>query len=173
MKKISVFFKGSCTLYGSLFLFAAFITLILLLCGTSMAGSGHQEMIHDMAHKVMPFDISKTTHIFEMTETGGVQQVIAKDPKDAEQIRLIREHLRHEAMRFKNGDYSDPASLHGASMPGLKELAAGASKMSIEYSEIPSGGQITFTTHDIHLLTAVHRWFGAQLSEHRADATYR
>jgi hypothetical protein len=58
-------------------------------------------------------------------------------------------------------------------MPGLKDLAAGASKMGIEYSDIPSGGQITFTTHDIHLLTAVHRWFGAQLSEHGADATYR
>jgi len=108
-----------------------------------------------------------------MTETGGIQQVIAKDPNNAEQIRLIREHLRHEAVRFKNGDFSDPASLHGASMPGLKELAAGASKMSIEYSEIPGGGQIAFTTHDIRLLTAVHRWFGAQLSEHGADATYR
>lgn len=173
MKKISAYFKGSFHSFRTPFLFVVFITLILLLSGTSMAESGHQEMIHDMAHKVMPFDMSKTTHIFEMTETGGVQQVIAKDPNDAEQIRLIREHLRHEAMRFKNGDFSDPASLHGSSMPGLKELAAGAAKMSIEYSDIPSGGQITFTTHDIHLLTAVHRWFGAQLSEHGADATYR
>ncbi len=172
-KKTTAYNKGKHPLSGRPFLIVVFLALMLLLKGTSIAESDHQKMIHDMSHNVMPFDISKTTHIFEMTETGGIQQVIAKDPNNAEQIRLIREHLRHEAMRFKNGDFSDPASLHGASMPGLKELAAGASKMSIEYSEIPNGGQITFTTHDIHLLTAVHRWFGAQLSEHGADATYR
>lgn len=27
-----------------------------------------------------------------------------------------------------------------------------------------------FSTQDRHLLTAIHRWFGAQLSEHGADA---
>jgi hypothetical protein len=90
MKKISAYLKGSFHSFRTPFLFVVFITLILILSGTSMAGSGQQEMMHDMSHKVMPFDISKTTHIFEMTETGGVQQVIAKDPKDAEQIRLIR-----------------------------------------------------------------------------------
>lgn len=118
-------------------------------------------------------DLSKTTHIFEMTATGGIQQVEAKDPKDFEQIELIRQHLQHEAMLFKNGNFSDPASLHGAAMPGLRELSAGASKIKIEYSDIPKGGQITFTTKDIPLLTAIHRWFGAQLSEHGSDAIPR
>jgi hypothetical protein len=133
----------------------------------------HQAMVHKKGHQVMPFDLSKTTHIFEMTETGGIQQVVAKDPKATEQIGLIRQHLQHETMLFKIGNFSDPASLHGADMPGLKELSAGASKIKIEYSEIPKGGQIAFTTNDIHLLTAIHRWFGAQLSEHGADATTR
>jgi hypothetical protein len=121
----------------------------------------------------MPFDLAKTTHIFEMTHTGGIQQVIVKDANDTQQIGLIRQHLEHEAMLFRKGNFSDPASLHGAEMPGLKELAGGASNMSIEYSDLSNGGQITFTTHDIHLLTAVHRWFGAQLSEHGADAVSR
>ena len=173
MQKATAYFKERRPLFGSPFLFTVFFTLILLLRGTGIAGSDHQKTVHDMAHNVMPFDISKTTHIFEMTETGGIRQVVVKDPINTKQISLIMEHLRHEAARFRNGDFSDPASLHGASMPGLKELAAGSSKISIEYSDIPSGGQIVFTTHDIHLLTAVHRWFGAQLSEHGADATYR
>jgi len=173
MKKTTAYFKERRPLFGSPFLFAVFLTLILLLRGTSIAGSDHQKTIHDMSHNVMPFDILKTKHIFEMTETGGIRQVVVKDPINTKQISLIMENLRHEAARFRNGDFSDPASLHGASMPGLKELAAGSSKISIEYSDIPSGGQIVFTTHDIHLLTAVHRWFGAQLSEHGADATYR
>ncbi len=169
----SPYFEKKQRLIGPLLFVGFFVLILILPRGTCMAGPDHQKMIHDMGHNVMPFDINKTVHIFEMTESGGIQQVIAKDPNDTEQIQLIREHLQHEAMRFRKGDFSDPASLHGASMPGIKELAAGASKMSIIYSAIPNGGQITFTTHDIHLLTAVHRWFGAQLSEHGADATYR
>lgn len=65
-----------------------------------------------MGPQVMPFDLSKTTHIFKMTETGGVQQVIAKDPGDREQIALIQQHVQHEAVRFGSGDFSDPTSLH-------------------------------------------------------------
>jgi hypothetical protein len=39
--------------------------------------------------------------------------------------------------------------------------------------ELPHGAQITFITSDLKLITALHRWFGAQLSDHGADATYR
>jgi hypothetical protein len=135
--------------------------------------SSQQAMIHHKGHQVMPFDLSKTRHIFEMTVSGGIQEVIAKDSGDTKQIALIRKHLQHEAMRFSRGDYSDPAMLHGAAMPGLKELTAGAINIRVEYSALPNGAQIIFTTQDIHLTTAIHRWFGAQLSDHGADATYR
>ncbi|MGB5147524.1 MAG: hypothetical protein WBN86_10410, partial [Porticoccaceae bacterium] len=60
--------------------------------------------------------------------------------------------------------------LHGANMPGLKELQEGSSRVKVGYSSLPNGAEITFETEDLHLLTAVHRWFGAQLSEHGADA---
>lgn len=132
-----------------------------------------QAMVHNMGHQVMPFDLSRTTHIFEMTESGGIQQVIAKDPGDKAQISLIQQHLQHEAMRFRVGDFSDPTSLHGAEMPGVKELAGGTTQVKIEYTILPNGAQITFITQDLHLLTAIHRWFGAQLSDHGSDATYR
>ena len=135
--------------------------------------SGHQAMVHHMGHEVMPFDLNKTQHIFEMTDSGGIQQVVTKAPNDTSQVSLIQQHLQHEAMRFSKGDYSDPASLHGAQMPGLKELAAGEAKVKVEYSALPNGAQILFTTQDIHLITAIHRWFGAQLADHGADATYR
>jgi hypothetical protein len=147
---------------------------ILLLAGcASPTHSGHQAMIHDMGHRVMPFELSKTQHIFEMTDNGGIQQVIVKNSSDKEQIRPIQEHLQHLATEFRAGDFSTPASLHGADMPGLKELAAGAARIKVEYAALPNGGQITFTTNDLHLITAIHRWFGAQLSDHGADATYR
>lgn len=132
-----------------------------------------QDTVHDMGSQVMPFDLSQTTHIFEMTESGGIQQVIADDPGDDAQIALIQQHIQHEAMRFSSGDFSDPSSLHGDDMPGLKELAAGAAQIKIEFAALPEGAQITFTTEDLRLITAIHRWFGAQLSDHGSDATYR
>jgi hypothetical protein len=105
-----------------------------------------------------------------MTEAGGIQRVIARDSGALDQIALIQQHLQHEAARFQHGDYSDPAKLHGATMPGLAELQIGASHVKVSYASLPEGAEITFETTDLHLLTALHRWFGAQLSEHGADA---
>lgn len=126
--------------------------------------------MHHNAHMVMPFDISKAIHIFKMTASGGIQRVVAKDPSENDQISLIRQHLKQETENFQRGDFSDPAKLHGASMPGLRELQGGAHRIRISYTDVPAGGAIRFETSDIHLITAVHRWFGAQLSEHGADA---
>ena len=132
-----------------------------------------QGMIHGMGGQVMPFDLSKTLHVFEMTESGGIQQVVIRDSADLDQVPIIQQHLRHEAMRFAGGDYSDPTSLHGPEMPGVQELAAGAARIRVAYEPLPDGAQITFSTDDLRLITAVHRWFGAQLSDHGSDATYR
>jgi hypothetical protein len=105
-----------------------------------------------------------------MTDSGGVERVIVKNAADKDQVPLIQQHLRHEAEAFRRGDYSDPASLHGGDMPGLKDLQAGAARIKVTYAALPTGAEIIFETTDLHLLTAIHRWFGAQLSEHGADA---
>ncbi|MGE5258361.1 MAG: hypothetical protein ACM3KE_16925 [Hyphomicrobiales bacterium] len=144
--------------------------ILLIFFSASVFAQTRQEQVHQMGHRVMPFDLSKTVHIFKMTESGGVQQVVAKDPGATDQIALIQMHLQHEAVMFQHGDYSDPASLHGSDMPGLKDLQAGASRIKVSYATLPYGAEITFETTDLHLLTALHRWFGAQLSEHGADA---
>jgi hypothetical protein len=126
-----------------------------------------------MGSQVMPFDLNQTIHIFEMTENGGIQQVITKNPEDSAQVALIQQHIQHEVMMFGAGDFSDPTTLHGDEMPGIKELTAGGDQIKIGYAELPNGAQITFTTQDLHLITAIHRWFGAQLSDHGSDATSR
>ncbi len=149
---------------------SALIAIALALLGFNAQAQTPQEHVHQHSHDVMPFEMSKVVHIFRMTETGGLQQVIAKDSGAAEQVALIRQHLQHEAENFQRGDYSDPARLHGAGMPGLKELQAGASQIKVTYAPLPAGAEIRFETSDLHLLTALHRWFGAQLSEHGADA---
>jgi len=152
-------------------LLRVFITLVLVLGATVARADTKQEHVHHMAHDVMPFDLAKTTHIFRMTDSGGVERVIVKDASDKDQVVLVQQHLKHEAEAFQRGDYSDPASLHGEEMPGLKELQTEAEKISVRYSSLSNGAEITFETADLHLLTSIHRWFGAQLSEHGADAT--
>ncbi len=135
--------------------------------------SSRAHRVHEMGAAVMPFALDRTTHVFEMTVDGGIQDVVAKDAADTATIRLIRQHLGHEAARFGRGDFEDPMALHGAAMPGVQDLAAGADRLEVEYQPLPDGGRITYRTADPALVTAVHRWFGAQLSDHAADATYR
>jgi len=133
-----------------------------------------QEHVHGHGHEVMPFDLSRTLHIFQMTEDGGIQQVVMRgDVVDAEQVRLIQHHLMMEAAAFQKGEFTDPARLHGPEMPGLPELQSGAKRVQISYRALPVGAEIRFKTKDIRLITAIHRWFGAQLSEHGADARAR
>ncbi len=121
-------------------------------------------------HSIMPFSVSKTLHIFRMTESGGVQQVVARDLSDTGQVSLIRRHLKRDTRKSQCGDYSDPAKLHSEDIPGLKELQSGVSRIKVSYAELPTGVTITFRTTDLHLITAIHCWFGAQLSEHGANA---
>jgi hypothetical protein len=150
--------------------FVMLMAAIALFNVASLNAQTKLERVHNMAHSVMPFDMAKTMHIFKMTESGGVQMVVVKDLGYVNQIKLIQHHLHMESEKFQHGDYSDPASLHGADMPGLKELEIGASSIKVSYTALPNGAEITFETSDLHLLTALHRCFGAQLSEHGADA---
>jgi hypothetical protein len=121
--------------------------------------------------QVMPFDLEQTIHVFQPLEDGGVQTVTAKDPASVEQIELIRGHLQEEAARFRRGDFSDPAKIHGDAMPGLAELRAGASRIDVRYTELSDGAQLRYTTSDPALITALHHWFQAQLSDHGQHAT--
>jgi len=129
-----------------------------------------QQEIHERGSLVMPFDLSKTTHVFSQTDEGGIQQVRAKDPDDTDQILLIRQHLREEADRFAQGDFADPQTLHGENMPGLDVLTTRADELGVEYEDLDDGAQITYISDDPEVLNAIHLWFMAQLSDHGPDA---
>ena len=59
-----------------------------------------------------------------------------------------------------------PATMHGADMPGLAALQAGARHIDMQYTPLPDGAQIRYTTQDPALIKALHQWFAAQLSDH-------
>jgi hypothetical protein len=152
---------------------------LLALLGVGCAAStgvpsdgSRQEQVARNGASVMPFDLDRTTHRFMPTADGLLEEVVSDVPADAEQIRLIREHLTHEAQRFRSGDYADPARIHGTAMPGLKELAAGAGTIEVTYTDQPNGAAVRFRTTDSALVDALHKWGAAQTSDHGEHAEH-
>jgi hypothetical protein len=145
---------------------------ILLTSGTDTADSqaDRQRQVAERGQDVMPFDLEQTTHRFTPTDTGGVQDVVADQPGDTEQVTLIRTHLQEEAEAFRRGDFGDPAQIHGDDMPGLAELEDGHDDFQVHYEERPDGATLTYTTEDPALVQALHGWFEAQLSDHGSHA---
>jgi hypothetical protein len=147
---------------------------LLMTASAQAADKATDNQLDEVAKRgahVMPFSLERTTHIFSKTEKGGAQQVIANNSSDAEQIRLIRQHLLKISQEFGQGDFSDPAKIHGEDMPGLADLRrAPPGRIEIAYKELPNGAEIKYSTDDRQLIDALHRWFDAQLSDHARHA---
>ena len=124
------------------------------------------EEVNQRGAQVMPFDLNRTTHIFATDTNGGTQMVTANDPSDSNQVELIQAHLQEEARKFSNGDFSDPATIHGAEMPGLTELQRGANRINVQYESLPNGARLRYSSNDSTLVAALHRWLGAQNTDH-------
>lgn len=128
------------------------------------------EVVERGSH-VMPFDLERTTHVFSKTEQGGLQQVLVKDPKNSEQIKLIRQHLSKISSEFKKGDFSNPEKIHGKDMPGLEVLRnTKPEQISIDYKELSNGAEINYASKEAQVIEALHQWFDAQLSDHARHA---
>ena len=156
---------------------AGFLALSLVMMAALPAHAGQpasQARLDEVAErgaKVMPFDLEKTTHVFSKTEHGGRQEVVAKNTADSAQIGLIREHLSALAKSFAQDDFTGPASIHGAAMPGLAALqAAKPGQVKYAYEDLAAGGRIDYQTDDPALIEAIHRFFDAQLSDHARHA---
>ncbi|GAA3786668.1 aspartate carbamoyltransferase [Streptomyces phyllanthi] len=154
---------------------AGAVTAVALAAGGSQQDPGEgrterQALVAERGRTVMPFDLEQTTHRFSPTATGGIQDVVADQSGDTEQIELIRAHLREEAAAFSRGDFADPARIHGTDMPGLAELRDGYDRIKVRYEDRADGATLTYTTQDSALVDALHDWFEAQLGDHGAHA---
>lgn len=146
------------------------VFLLLLSAGiflhSKSAQHHRQAEVASKGAQVMPFDLEKTTHKFEALSDGGLQTVTAEDSADVTQIELIQSHLQEEAIKFGSGDFSDPASIHGADMPGLSVLKASYQDIDIQYTVLPSGASIRYIIQEPSLIEALNDWFEAQRSDH-------
>ena len=150
---------------------AVLLTLASLPLTAGAADAQRHAEVARRGADVMPFDVKATTHVFTESSGGGSQRVVAKDASDGRQIRLVREHLRDIQTRFRKGDFSGPSRIHGNDMPGLDQLrSAKPGQVSVAYRDVDGGAELTYRTRDPRLVTALHAWFGAQLSDHGSDA---
>ena len=146
---------------------ASVVVFVFVVAGRDDQGSaaGHDAMTQH-ADDVMPFDLEGTTHTFVKTDSGGIEEVVADVSSDTHNIDLVRSHLEFEASEFRNGNFSDPAKIHGTDMPGLKELEAGAGQVDVRYEAIPVGARITYSSTEHALVAALHAWFDRQTADH-------
>ena len=139
--------------------------------GAALSDGQRQADVARRGQDVMPFDLGATTHVFTKAAQGGVQQVVVKDANDATQVRLTRQHMREIRDQFLKGDFSGPTRIHGREMPGLAELkAARPGQIDIGYADLKDGAELSYTTADAKLVSALHKWFDAQLADHGKDA---
>jgi hypothetical protein len=150
---------------------ATIMALLVMPFIVSAADTERQADVAKRGADVMPFSLKATTHIFTKTPDGGMQRVIAKDASDGRQIQMVREHLRHIQAEFQQSDFAGPSHVHGVEMPGLTELqAAKPGAIAIVYRDVTSGAELTYKTADAGLVSALHIWFDAQVSDHGDDA---
>jgi hypothetical protein len=172
MKANSIYSNKKEKLAAAGALIVASAAALVLFATAILPAQTRQNEVAAKGAKVMPFNLEQTTHVFQKLDDGGLQKVVVKEPLNKKQIALIQSHLREESEKFRKGDFSDPAKIHGEDMPGLAQLKAGAAKIDIRYSALPDGAQIRYTAKDPKLVTALHQWFAAQVSDHGKHATH-
>lgn len=176
------------TQHTALLLFASLLAGCAQHPPNDSAVSGHASMDHTAHMKaiaaperqaevsarggdVMPFSLSATVHVFAKSPEGGMQQVLARNADDTAQVALVRQHLREIREQFLKGDFSGPSHIHGRDIPGLAELkAARPGQIDIVYNNVAGGAELAYKTTATPLVTALHRWFDAQLADHGKDA---
>jgi hypothetical protein len=132
-----------------------------------------QQEVREKGSKVMPFSLDQTRHTFKKNDTGGVQRVRASNA-DADQVAMIRSHLSSIEKSFSARDFSAPAHIHGADMPGMAEMmAAKPDELTVAYRDLDDGAELDYVSHSPVIIAAIHRWFDAQLADHGRDAAAR
>jgi hypothetical protein len=115
----------------------------------------------------MGFSQTETTHHFFLKKDGGVIQVEANDPKEAQNRDLIRTHLAHIAQAFAAGDFSDPLAVHDKVPDGVPVMERLKGDIRYTFEQTPQGGRVVVSTANMQALDAIHQFLRFQVSEHQ------
>ena len=119
------------------------------------------------AHEGMGFSQSETTHHFILTNSGGIIQVTANDPKDEKSIAQVQEHLIHIAEMFAAGDFSIPHFVHDQTPPGVATMQKLKKQIQYRSETLPNGARVKIEAKSPHAIAAVHDFLRFQIEDHQ------
>lgn len=149
-----------------LMMIAVFVAFSIALQGTSDKSSQHQCQMMQRGDQAMGFSQDKATHHFRLLEDGGVIEVQANDPKDADTRAQIRQHLTHIAQLFSEGDFDIPMFIHDTTPPGVPQMKQLRDQIHYRYQETSGGGAVQIQTRNASAVEAIHAFLRFQISEH-------
>lgn len=131
-----------------------------------MTGMQDQKM-NERGDQVMGFDHTKTTHHFRLFADGGVIEVVANSPQDAESRDQIRMHLGHIAKMFAAGNFNAPMLIHDQTPPGVPVMKKLKSEIQYKFEETEQGALVRIATRNPEALSAIHDFLKFQIREHK------
>jgi hypothetical protein len=127
----------------------------------------HQADVEKHGDQAMGFPHDKTTHYFRLLPDGGAIEVTVNDAKDAENLGMIRMHMKHITEMFLNGDFSIPMFVHSEVPPGTTEMRDRRADITYSFEELPTGGRVRIATANHDALNAIHDFLNFQITDHQ------
>lgn len=133
----------------------------------SAAPDSHHAQLLARGARAMGFDQQRTSHHFQLTDSGGSIEVHVNDPNDRESKQQIASHLQLIAQQFASGDFSIPLATHGEEPAGVSDLKRLRQKVRYRFEKTAIGGRVAIATADPAALTAVHAFLRYQIQDHQ------
>lgn len=124
------------------------------------------DKMNERGDKAMGFDHMKTTHHFLLASDGGAIQVEASNATDKQSRDQIRQHLRHIAVMFSEGNFDTPMLVHAQKPPGTAVMQRFKTEITYKYEETERGALIRISTSNPDGLQAIYEFLRFQIKEH-------
>jgi hypothetical protein len=121
---------------------------------------------------VMGVDQYTSVHRFDATADGGRIE-LQRDRDDSLGVAAIRAHMRTIARDFAAGNFSAPATVHLATVPGVRVMQARRRAIRYEVEDLPHGAALRIRSRDERAVGAVHDFLAYQRREHRTGGAER
>jgi hypothetical protein len=127
----------------------------------------HLDGVNRRGDETMGFSHAKTTHHFLLKSGGGLIQVEANDSNDGASRDQIRQHLKHIAKKFSEGDFTAPMLIHAQTPPGVPAMRSLKAEIKYEFEELERGGRVRISTNNPEAMKAIHEFLRFQIKDHR------
>ncbi len=134
-----------------------------------MKDAKHFDGVDKRGDQAMGFSHEANMHHFLMFKDGGAIRVVPKDPKDADDLKMVRDHLKMIAGMFSAGDFRLPMFIHDTTVPGTQTMKKLKGEITYAYEEIPNGAQVRLTTKNPKALQAIYNFMRFQIKDHRTS----